>query len=79
MTSPTIVAKLPFENRLIRFLLFDLLIGLELSGIEVWEPLAIVLGIVAFYLLITSLIGYCVLHNPVLTLYGRLSGNDDQK
>lgn len=54
-----LITRLPFENRLIRFLLFDLFLGFELSGMEMPETLKLISGFVAIYLLITSLIGRC--------------------
>ena len=52
-------SKLTFENRLIRFLVFDLLIGFELADIDMPAKLAAVSGFVALYLLLTSLVGRC--------------------
>ena len=58
--------KISFENRLIRFLAFDLLIGIELSGIEMSDSLAMINGIVALYLLLTSVIGRCPVQQSVI-------------
>ena len=58
--------KLAFENRLIRFLVFDLLIGFELSGIEMSDGLALINGILALYLLLTSVIGRCPIQQSVI-------------
>lgn len=59
-------AKLPFENRLIRFLIFDLLLGFELSGMDMSDGLAMVNGFVALYLLITSILGRCPLQQAIV-------------
>lgn len=52
--------KLTIENRLIRFLLFDLFLGFELSKIEMPEFIYTATGAAAIYLLITAIFGYCL-------------------
>lgn len=52
--------KLSFENRLIRFILFDLLLGFQLAELNWPEAIYALCGGAAMYLLVTSIIGYCL-------------------
>lgn len=63
-----LLKKLTFENRLIRFLAFDLLLGFELSGLEIGNATSVIAGSLAIYLVLTSLIGRC----PIEGLIGRI-------
>ena len=62
--------KLTIENRFIRFIVFDLLLGLELSGFEMPSALSTTIGFVAIYLLITSIIGRCPIERMIRSLIG---------
>jgi hypothetical protein len=66
--------KLTFENRLFRFIGFDLLLGMGLAGIEMSESLKTVAGVVAIYLLITCIAGYGPIEMLIRKFF--ISGND---
>ena len=64
--------KLSFENRLIRFLIFDLMIGFELAELD-WgmaEWIYSVVGGLGIYLLLTTIAGYCLFHSLFIKLKG---------
>ena len=62
--------KLSFENRLIRFLVFDLMIGFELAQLDwgISEWVYSVVGGVGLYLLLTTIAGYCLFHSAFIKL-----------
>lgn len=60
--------KLSFENRLIRFILFDLLLGFQLAELNWPEAIYAVTGGAAIYLLATSIVGYCLGHSATVLM-----------
>ena len=55
--------NLSTEDRIIRFVLFDLLIGVSLSGMDVGVVVANIVFILAIYVLATLIIGYSPIYH----------------
>lgn len=57
------IKNLGVVDRIIRFVLFDLLLTLTYSGLEVSRLLSICLGILSLYVLVTVVIGYSPIYH----------------
>lgn len=60
--------KLTVENRIIRFIGFDLLLGFQLAELGWSDALYAFTGGAAIYLLATAAIGYCAAHSGFVLL-----------
>ena len=55
--------NLAVEDRIIRFVLFDLLMGLSFSGMAVHPNVINIVFVFSFYLLITLILGYSPIYH----------------
>ena len=63
MSKEKVPHKMPFENRLIRFVVFDVLLGLKYSELGFPEWIYTIAGGIAIYLLLTVISGYGIFHS----------------